>query len=80
MKTAVSLNDDLLQQADEAARQMGLSRSRFFAAAISQFLETKKQDDMLRQMNESYEKGATPTERRMLRGIKAKVRGIADRE
>ena len=79
MKTAVSLDDDLLQQADEAARQMGLSRSRFFAAAISEFLQRKKQEDMLHRLNEIYAASITPAEKRLLKGIKAKVRGIAER-
>lgn len=80
MKTAVSLDDDLLQQADEAARQMGLSRSRFFAAAIFEFLQQKKKENMLDQLNETYAEGITPIEKRLLKGMKAKLRGIAERE
>ena len=80
MKIAVSLDDDLLQQADEAARQMGLSRSRFFAAAISEFLHKKKQEDMLHQLNEIYAEGIAPVEKRLLNGMKSKVRAIAERE
>jgi predicted transcriptional regulator len=80
MKTAVSLDDDLLKQADEAARQMGLSRSRFVAAAISEFLHRKKQEDMLQQLNDIYAEGITPVEKRLLKGMKSKVRAIAERE
>lgn len=80
MKTAVSLDDDLLQEADEAARQMGLSRSRLFAVAISEFLKRKKQEQMLRQLNEIYAEGITPVDKRVLRQIKARVRRIAERE
>jgi metal-responsive CopG/Arc/MetJ family transcriptional regulator len=80
MKTAVSLDDDLLKQADEAARQMGLSRSRFVAAAISEFLHRKKQEDMLQQLNDIYAEGITPVEKRLLKGMKSKFRAIAERE
>lgn len=80
MKTAVSLDDELLQQADEAARQMGLSRSRLFAAAISEFLQRKKQEEMLRQLNEIYAEGITPVEKRLLKGIKSKIRPITESE
>jgi predicted transcriptional regulator len=80
MKTAVSLDDDLLHQADEAARQMGLSRSRLFAAAISEFLHWKKQEKMLRQLKDIYAGGATAVEKRLLKGMKSKVRAIAERE
>ncbi len=80
MKIAVSLDDDLLQQANEAARQMGLSRSRFFAAAVSEFLRSRKQEEILRQVNQVYERGMPPEEKRLLKGMKAKVRRIAAHE
>jgi hypothetical protein len=59
---------------------MGLSRSRFFAAAISDFLKKKKQEDMLHELNQIYAEGITPVEKRLLKGMKAKFRGIARRE
>jgi len=40
MKTAISIDDGLLQEADETARLMGLSRSRLFALAVGDFLIT----------------------------------------
>jgi metal-responsive CopG/Arc/MetJ family transcriptional regulator len=39
MKTAISIDDRLLREADEAARLMGLSRSRLFALAVGEFLK-----------------------------------------
>ncbi len=80
MKTAVSLNDELVREADEAARQMGLSRSRLFAVAISEFLQRKKQQEMLLQLNEVYAEGLTPGEKSLLKHIKAKARRITERE
>lgn len=79
MKTAVSLEDELLRQADEAARRMGLSRSRLFAVAISEFLQRKNQQDMLLRLNEVYADGITPEEKRLLKRMKAKTRRIAER-
>ena len=52
---------------------------RFFAAAISQFLRTRRQEEMLRQLNEVYAEGIAPAEKRLLDGMKAKVRRIAER-
>jgi len=80
MKTAISLDDDLLQAADEAARQMGLSRSRLFAVAISEFLQRQKKDRMLRQLNEVYAGGMAPEEKRLLTQMKAKTRRVLERE
>lgn len=74
MKTAVSMDDELLREADETARQLGLSRSRLFALAVGDFLQRRRQQNMLRQLNEIYAEGLEPAQKRLLSGIKAKVR------
>jgi metal-responsive CopG/Arc/MetJ family transcriptional regulator len=38
MKTAISIDDELLRAADHAAQGMGVSRSRLFALAVGDFL------------------------------------------
>ncbi len=74
MKTAISIDDGLLQDADEAARLLGLSRSRLFALAVGDFLQRQRQEQMLLRLNEVYAEGMEPAERPLLKGIKAKVR------
>jgi len=74
MKTAISIDDGLLREADETARLMGLSRSRLFAVAVSDFLKRQRQEQMLLRLNEVYAKGMQPAEKRLLNRIKAKVR------
>jgi metal-responsive CopG/Arc/MetJ family transcriptional regulator len=74
MKTAISINDDLLQQADETARLMGLSRSRLFALAVGDFLERRRREHTLLRLNEVYMSGMEREEKRLLKGMKAKVR------
>jgi len=74
LKTAISIDDRLLQEADETARLLGLSRSRLFALAVSDFLQRQRQEQMLRRLNEVYANGAEPAERSLLKKIKAKVR------
>jgi len=68
------MDDELLEEADKIARLMGLSRSRLFALAVGEFLQRRRREQMLRRLNEVYEKGAEPAEKRLLRGIKSKVR------
>jgi metal-responsive CopG/Arc/MetJ family transcriptional regulator len=75
MKTAISMDDGLLQEADETARRMGLSRSRLFAMAVGDFLQRQRQEQMLLQLNRVYANGIEPAEKHLLKGIKAKVRG-----
>ena len=74
MKTAISIDDGLLQEADEAAHLMGLSRSRLFALAVGDFLQQRRQQNILRQLNEVYAGGLKPTEKRLLNRIKGKAR------
>jgi metal-responsive CopG/Arc/MetJ family transcriptional regulator len=74
MKTAISIDDGLLEEADETARLMGLSRSRLFAVAVRDFLQRHRQEQMLLRLNEVYAHQPEPAERRLLKGIKAKVR------
>jgi metal-responsive CopG/Arc/MetJ family transcriptional regulator len=74
MKTAISIDDELLREADETARQMGLSRSRLFALAVGDFLQRQRRERMLLRLNEVYADHVEPAEKRLLKGIKAKVR------
>ena len=74
MKTAISIDDGLLREADETAKLLGLSRSRLFALAVGDFLQRQRQERMLRRLNEVYAGGLEPGEKGLLKGIKAKVR------
>jgi hypothetical protein len=74
MKTAISIDDGLLQQVDHTARLMGVSRSRLFAVAVREFLQRQQQEQMLLRLNEVYASQPEPPEKRLLKGIKAKVR------
>ncbi|HEX4135242.1 MAG TPA: hypothetical protein VHY84_11575 [Bryobacteraceae bacterium] len=74
MKTAISIESELLREADEAAKLMGLSRSRLFALAVGDFLHRQRKQKMLEDLNEVYAAGPEPTEKSLLKGIKAKVR------
>ena len=53
---------------------MGLSRSRLFARAVSDFLRRQRQEQMLRRLNEVYASGLEPADKGLLKGIKSKVR------
>jgi metal-responsive CopG/Arc/MetJ family transcriptional regulator len=74
MKTAISINDALLREADEAARLMKLSRSRLFALAVGEFLKRRRREEMLLRLNEVYANGVGPAEKRLVARIKNKLR------
>ena len=74
MKTAISIDGGLLQEADETARRMGLSRSRLFAMAVGDFLQLQRREQMLLRLNEIYAQSTETAETPLLKGIRAKVR------
>ncbi len=74
MKTAISIDDGLLQEADETARRMGLSRSRLFALAVGDFLQRQRREQMLNRLNEIYADGMEAEEKALLTGMKRKLR------
>jgi metal-responsive CopG/Arc/MetJ family transcriptional regulator len=80
MKTAISIDESLLRDADETARLLGLSRSRLFAMAVGEFLRRQRREQMLIQLNEVYASGVEPAEERLLKGMKGRVRpAVKDR-
>ncbi len=74
MKTAISIDDGLLQEVDKTARLMGLSRSRLFALAVGDFLQRRRREQMLHRLNEVYSSAIDPAEKTLLKRIKTKVR------
>jgi len=74
MKTAISIEDSLLEEADATARRMGVSRSRLFALALGDFLHRQRRERMLLRLNEVYGSEHESPEKRLLKPIMAKFR------
>jgi metal-responsive CopG/Arc/MetJ family transcriptional regulator len=73
MKTAISVDDDLITEADRTAREMGVSRSRLFSLALENYLRNREHGKILEQLNRVYadEAGA---DKLMAKRLKAKFR------
>lgn len=54
VKTAISLDEDLLARIDEAARELRLPRSRLLARAAETFLEDHANQKLLDQLDRAY--------------------------
>lgn len=54
MKTAISISDEIFVEADITARQLGISRSKLYAQAISEFVRTHKPEAITAKLNEIY--------------------------
>lgn len=61
MKTAVSLPDQLYEEAERTAQSLGIPRSQLFARALEEFIATHKRENITERLNQVYS-GLVPTE------------------
>jgi metal-responsive CopG/Arc/MetJ family transcriptional regulator len=54
MKTAVSIQKSLFEQAEKIARKMKISRSRLFALALEDYIHREQNRELLTQINAAY--------------------------
>lgn len=58
MKTAISIPDDVFEQAERAAKHLGLSRSELFTRAVQAFLATRLEENVTKSYDAAF--GGTP--------------------
>jgi hypothetical protein len=54
MKTAISLPDLLFEEAEAAAKDLGLSRSKLIQTALEEFLKRRRETEITSRLNDSY--------------------------
>ncbi|MCY3896532.1 MAG: hypothetical protein OXG17_08690 [Chloroflexi bacterium] len=54
MKTAISIPDDLFQAADELANELGVTRSKLYATAVSDYLARRRDEHITALLDEVY--------------------------
>jgi len=54
VKTAISIEKDLFDQAEKIARTMKVSRSKLFVIALQDFIEHQKNKELLARINAAY--------------------------
>ena len=62
MKTAVSIPDSLFKEAEAAAKNLGLSRSRFIQMALEAYLERRREEELTAEINRNIEKYGDPSD------------------
>jgi len=63
MKTAVSIPDDIFEEAERIAARLQTSRSRLYARALAEFLNRHAEDQVTSAMNAAIDQaGAAPDE------------------
>ena len=54
MKTAISIPDNLFNDAEVTARQLGLARSQLYDKALKEFIEHHNKDKITEKLNKLY--------------------------
>ncbi|KAA3611015.1 MAG: CopG family transcriptional regulator [Calditrichaeota bacterium] len=54
IKTAISLEQGLLEQIKKNAEEMNISRSKFFSIAVKEFIQRRQNQKMLAKLNSVY--------------------------
>lgn len=74
VKTAVSLDEELLERIDRVAEELRLPRSRLLARAAEEFLAEHENRKLLEQLNQAYSDAPAPEEEELLRGHRRRHR------
>jgi metal-responsive CopG/Arc/MetJ family transcriptional regulator len=80
IKTAISLQDTLLEQVDAMAREMNIPRSRLFALAVEDFIRRYQNQQLLERLNAAYEDTPDPAEQSLRRRMRRQHRQIVEGE
>jgi metal-responsive CopG/Arc/MetJ family transcriptional regulator len=73
-KTAVSLPDELFDEADRLADRLGLSRSGLYARAIAELLERERAGEIRESYDRVYAEADEPTSRAVRAAARATFR------
>lgn len=80
IKTTISLEESLFEEANELAQEMDIPRSHLFSTAVAQFVVRYQNQKMLEALNEVYQDGSDVSEQQLLREVKPKYRQLLGNE
>ncbi len=80
VKTAISIQKSLFEQAENLARKMKVSRSRLFVLALEDYIRRQQNRELLAQINAAYAAEPDPGEQRLRRKARRSHRRIVEGE
>ncbi len=80
IKTAVSMQKSLFDQADLLARKLKISRSRLFVLAVDEFVQRYQNQNLLDDLNNAYSEDLDPAEIAHLNRMRKSHRRIVEGE
>jgi metal-responsive CopG/Arc/MetJ family transcriptional regulator len=72
VKTAISIQEPLLREVDALAHQMAIPRSRLFVMAVEEFIQQRRNRQLLEQLNSAYTDAPNPAEQSHSTRMKSK--------
>jgi metal-responsive CopG/Arc/MetJ family transcriptional regulator len=80
IKTAVSLQAALFEQAEELADELKISRSRLFALALEDFIRRSQNRQLVAKLNSAYDDAAEEQEKILRRRMRRQHRRLVEGE
>lgn len=80
IKTAISIEKNLFDQAENIAKSLKISRSKLFVIALQDFIEHQKNKEMLAQINAAYSDEPDTAEQTLYRKSRRQHRRIVEGE
>ncbi len=80
VKTAISIQKSLFEQAEDLARQMKISRSRLFVLALEDYIRRQQNRELLAQINAAYADEPDSLERTLRHEVRRTHRRIVEGE
>lgn len=80
IKTAISIEKNLFDQAEQIAHTMKVSRSRLFMMAMQDFIERQKNRELLARINAAYADEPDAAEQTLRRKLRRQQRRMVEGE
>ena len=80
VKTAISLDEELLLKVNSLADNLHVSRSKVFTMAVQDYLKKQENQSLLAQLNEAYEDFPNEEESGVLKSMRVKHNKIIEQE
>ncbi|HZQ08132.1 MAG TPA: hypothetical protein VFD70_16225 [Anaerolineae bacterium] len=80
IKTAISIQKSLFDQAEALAHKMKISRSRLFVLALEDYMRRQQNRDLLAQINAAYGDEPDASEKKFLRKARKQYSKLVERE
>lgn len=80
VKTSISIQKSLFEQAESLAQQLNISRSHLFGLAIETFIKNRQNQMLLDQINKAYSDDPDPSEKVRLSKMRNQHRKLVENE